>query len=78
ICLNTFSDKPYDGILSFYKDKYGEHIKITPADGYAKFLSSLASALTTRAGNDANMPKYDEIDKPLHIPANKLVLMIPA
>ncbi|MDE4980368.1 hypothetical protein NAI42_11080, partial [Francisella tularensis subsp. holarctica] len=43
-----------------------------------KFLSSLACALTTRAGYDANMPKNDEIDKPLHIPANKLVLMIPA
>ncbi|MBF8995924.1 glycosyl hydrolase family 18 protein [Francisella tularensis] len=78
IWLNTFADKPYDGILSFYKDKDGEHIKITPADGYAKFLASLAWALTTRAGYDANMPKYDEIDKPLHIPANKLVLMIPA
>ena len=24
------------------------------------------------------MPKYDEIDKPLDIPANKLVLIIPA
>lgn len=57
IWLNTFADKPYDGILSFYKDKDGEHIKITPADGYAKFLASLAWALTTRAGYDANMPK---------------------
>ncbi|MDE4980620.1 hypothetical protein NAI42_13105, partial [Francisella tularensis subsp. holarctica] len=58
--------------------KDGEHIKITPADGYANFLASLACALTTRAGYDSNMPKYDEIDKPLHIPANKLFLMIPA
>lgn len=63
IWLNTFADKPSDGILSFYKDKNGEHIKITPVDGYAKFLASLAWALTTRAGYDANMPKYDEIDK---------------
>ncbi|MBK2357060.1 glycosyl hydrolase family 18 protein [Francisella hispaniensis] len=78
IWLNTFADKPSDGILSFYKDNNGEHIKITPADGYTKFLASLAWALTTQAGYDANMPKYDEIDKPLDIPANKLVLMIPA
>ncbi len=78
IWLNTYADKPSDGILSFYQDKNAEHIKITPADGYAKFLAALAWALTTQVGYDVNMPKYDEIDKPLDIPANKLVLMIPA
>ena len=78
IWLNTFADKPSDGILNFYKNKNDEFTKITPIDGYAKFLAALSWALTTQAGYDANMPKYDEIDKPLDIPANKLVLMIPA
>ena len=78
IWINTYADKPSDGILSFYQDKNAEHIKITTANGYAKFLAAFAWALTTQVGYDVNMPKYDEIDKPLDIPANKLVLMIPA
>lgn len=37
-----------------------------------KFLAAFAWALKTQVGYDVNMPKYDEIGKPLDIPANKL------
>ncbi|API86363.1 hypothetical protein [Francisella uliginis] len=77
ILLKTYSKRSTNGILSFYKDKYGKNIKITPIDGYDKFLSSLAWALTTKQGYDVNMLKYD-LNKPFRVPADKLVLLIPA
>ncbi|QUE31221.1 glycosyl hydrolase family 18 protein [Francisella philomiragia] len=77
IFLNTFSERPADAILGLYKDQKGEFIKISPLDGYDKFLASLAWALTTPQGFEANHPKY-EVDRPIKIPANKLVFVVPA
>ncbi|AJI57197.1 hypothetical protein LA02_1256 [Francisella philomiragia] len=77
ILLNTFSDDISLAIMSFSKDNSGQFTKISPSDSYAKFLASLAWALTTQEGFKANEPKY-EADKPINIPANKLVFMIPA
>ncbi|AIT09475.1 chitinase [Candidatus Francisella endociliophora] len=76
IFLNTYSEKAADSILSFYKNDQGEYQKISPVDGYGKFLASLAWALTTQDGYDANKPKY-KVANPLEIPASKLVFMIP-
>lgn len=78
IFLNTFSERPADAILGFYKDQKGEFIKVSPLDGYDKFLASLAWAITTPQGFEANFPKYDEVDVPIKISANKLVFVIPA
>ncbi|AEI34945.1 glycosyl hydrolase family 18 protein [Francisella salina] len=77
ILLDTFSEDISLAILSFSKHKNGQFTKISPSDSYAKFIASLAWALTTQEGFKANEPKY-EIDKPINIPANKLVFMIPA
>ncbi|AJI52917.1 glycosyl hydrolase family 18 protein [Francisella philomiragia] len=77
IFLNTFSERPADAILGFYKDQKGEFIKVSPLDGYDKFLASLAWAITTPQGFEVNYPKY-EVDKPIKIPANKLVFVVPA
>ena len=77
IFLNTYSEKAADGILSFYKNDQDEYLKVSPLDGYAKFLASLSWALTTQDGYDANLPKY-KTSKPFEIPASKLVFIIPA
>ncbi|AHB99317.1 hypothetical protein M973_09620 [Francisella orientalis LADL 07-285A] len=76
IFLNTFFERPADATLGFYKDQKGEFIKVSPLDGSDKFLASLAWAITTPQGFEANYPKY-EVDKPIKIPANKLVFVVP-
>lgn len=77
IFLNTYSEKVADGILGFYKNDKGEYIKVSPLDGYTKFLASLSWALTTQDGYEANLPKY-KTSKPFQIPASKLIFIIPA
>ncbi|QIW10890.1 chitinase [Francisella sp. LA112445] len=77
ILLNTYSDKASDQIFSFYKGADGRYLKIMPLDGYDEFLASLAWALTTQEGRDANLAKYSE-DSLIRIPADKLVFIIPA
>lgn len=77
IFMNTYTDKSDDSILSFYKDKNDQYLQISPLEGYDKFIASLAWALTTQEGYDANLPKY-HVDKPFKLPADKLVFMIPS
>ncbi|MED7788865.1 hypothetical protein [Francisella sp. 19X1-34] len=77
ILLNTYSDRASDKIFSFYKDKTNNYLKIMPLDGYDEFLASLAWALTTKEGRDANLAKYGE-ERSIIIPADKLVFIIPA
>ncbi|WP_150467516.1 chitinase [Francisella sp. SYW-9] len=77
IFLNTYSDKASDQIFSFYKDTNGKYLRIMPLDGYDEFLASLAWAMTTKEGRQANMAKYSKIG-PVRIPADKLVFIIPA
>ena len=76
IWLNTYSEQATVGVLGPYRDKGGEYTKVTPADGYSKFLTSLGWALTTQDGYSANLSKYR--DEPLKIPADKLIFIIPA
>ena len=76
IWLNTYSGNADVGILGPYKDSDGEYTKVSPADGYSKFLASLGWALTTQDGYSANLSKYR--DEPLKVPADKLVFVIPA
>ena len=76
ILLNTYSEHSTVGILGPYMDSDDEYTKVTPADGYSKFLTSLGWALTTQDGYSANLSKYK--DEPLKIPADKLVFTIPA
>ncbi|ASG68803.1 hypothetical protein CDV26_10800 [Francisella halioticida] len=64
--------------LALIKFKDGSYLKITPLEGYDKFLASLAWSLTTDEGYNANLPKYSRANESIHIPANKLVFMIPA
>ncbi|QIV96841.1 chitinase [Allofrancisella inopinata] len=77
IWLNTYGHSGMAGILSFYKDPKGNYMKITSNDGYPSFMASLAWALTTQEGYDANKPKY-EVDRVPKIPAGKLIFTIPA
>ncbi|KEI35143.1 chitinase [Francisella sp. W12-1067] len=77
IWLNTYGHSGMAGILGFYKDPKGNYLKVTSNDGYPSFMASLAWALTTQQGYDANKPKY-EVDRVPKIPADKLIFTIPA
>lgn len=76
VWLNTYSEDATMGILGPYKNNDDKYIKVSPEDGYSKFLVSLGWALTTQDGYSANLSKYR--DEPLKIPADKLIFVIPA
>ncbi|MEY8766047.1 MULTISPECIES: glycosyl hydrolase family 18 protein [Francisella] len=76
--VSTFSGKPSEGIIGFDKNVNNDYGKISPIDGYDKFIASLAWALTTQDGFKVNKPKYSKIDKPIVISPEKLVFVIPA